>query len=223
VSGPPWLAAALTAGFVVIALYCAACLLTQGLADRRAAAAEANHVVMATAMAAMALPAGMAWVRPEVGAAAFALTGVAWAVIGLRSRRVPSPAVGGVACPSPPAHLALLDVAMAGMYGVMLVRAPVPAGTAEMSGMNGMADMGGHAHVMAPAPSPTLLLAGGVLVLVLIVHAGRRVAVAATVGGAPLAGAGPLPRVTGSARARESCQAVMSAGMAVMLVVMLAG
>jgi hypothetical protein len=92
-----------------------------------------------------------------------------------------------------------------------------------MGDMSGMADVGGHAHVMAPAPSTTLLLAGGVLVLVLVLHAGRRAVVAATAGGPPLAGAGPLERVTGSARARESCQAVMSAGMAVMLVVMLAG
>jgi len=224
-SGPPWLVAALTAGFVVIALYCAACLLTQGFADRRAAAAEANHVVMATAMAAMALPAGMAWVPPGVGAAAFGLAAVAWLVLGLRSRRAASPAAGGAVCPSPPAHLALLDAAMAGMYGVMLLRAPAPApaGGAGMGDMSGMAHMGGQAHVVAPAASPTLLLAGGVLVLVLLVHAGRRVVVAATVGGAALAGAGPLQRVTGSARARESCQAVMSAGMAVMLVVMLAG
>ncbi len=220
-SGPPWFAAVLAAGFVVVALYCAACLATQGLADRRAAAAEANHVVMAAAMAVMALPAGMTWVRPEVGAAVFALAAGAWAVLGWRSRRTPSP--GAAACPSPPVHLALLDGAMAAMYGVMLLRAPAPASSAGMGDMSGMADMGGHAHAVAPAPSPILLLAGGVLVLVLVVHAGRRAVVAATAGGAPLAGAGPLRRATGSARARESCQAVMSAGMAVMLAVMLAG
>jgi hypothetical protein len=219
VSGPPWFAAVLAAGFVVVALYCAACLAAQGLADRRAAAAEANHVVMAAAMAVMALPAGMAWVRSEVGAALFTLAALAWAVIGWRSRRMPSPPAGGAACPSPPAHLSLLDGAMAAMYVVMLLRAPVPAGSADMAGM---ADMGGHADLAASASSPGLLLAGGVLVLVLVVHAGRRVAVAATAPGPPPPGAGPLQRATGSARARESCQAVMSAGMAVMLVAMLA-
>lgn len=211
--GPPAVTAALVTGSIVVALYCAASLAVRRRALARGPMAEANHVVMALAMVVMLVPATMDLVAPAIGLAAFAALALAWAAAGL-SRR------GSGSCASP-WHLVLVNAAMATMYAAMLPTTPTGpiAATGAMPGMAGM-EMPGMPGMAAGSTPPTVVVAASLaLGIVVLVHAARSVggALAGGESAAAVAGGGLVHRIAESPRAHLSCQALMSAVMAVAL------
>ena len=132
--GPSWLAGALAAVMIVIAVYCAGRLVVSRLSRRKTDAdADALHVLMGVAMAGMLLP----WLSPLPSTAWEIVFGTAAAWFAWQAARARSghPAAGWQ-CPYPVPHLVECG---AMLYMLLQVRATLPAGPGTGTAMPGMA------------------------------------------------------------------------------------
>ena len=144
-AGPSWLADALAAAMIVIAIYCASRLAVSRLRHRPTEAdADALHVVMGVAMAGMLVPRpsplpSSAWEAVFGAAAAW----FAWQAA-RAARGIPA---GRSRCPYPVPHM-VESAAMLYMLLAMPGHRPPSPGTA-MPGMSGSAGAGGSFPVLA--------------------------------------------------------------------------